>query len=275
LSNQLITVKTDSVIMNMRRAHTALSEAETAQEAKQVMDVAEAAEIYATRQKLGEEAIGIATSIKVQALRKLGTILEATPRAEARFEGGSRKPSNNNHPTLADMGLDKKTSMVAQQLAKLSDEAFEQVRTGHESVSQALAKVKADKAAAAALIEPVAEFWRDKRSVGPIRGSARASVGAPTTPAATTAPADDPDSEHAGADADELAANEAAARADALIIEQLLDSDDKLATAVAEIKRLNAELSVVKVSRDGFMNQCNQLVRRIKALQRQQAEAKA
>jgi hypothetical protein len=70
-----------------------------------------------------------------------------------------------------------------------------------------------------------------------------------------------------GPDADELAASEAAGRADAEALQRLLQADDKLATAYAEIKRLNAELSVVKQARDGYMNKANELIVRIKRLQ--------
>jgi hypothetical protein len=94
------------------------------------------------------------------------------------------------------------------------------------------------------------------------------------TPAAESEPRPQPP-EDFGPSAEELAANEAAARADAEVMAQLLDSDDKLSTAVAEVKRLNAELSVVKVSRDGYMNQCSDLIRRIKWLQRKLDDAEA
>jgi hypothetical protein len=70
-------------------------------------------------------------------------------------------------------------------------------------------------------------------------------------------------------DADELAANEAAQRADIEAMNRLLEADDKLAHAHAEVKRLNAELASLRISRDGYMNQCNELIVRIKSLQRQ------
>lgn len=78
---------------------------------------------------------------------------------------------------------------------------------------------------------------------------------------------------HDGPDADEMRANEMAVQADMEALQKLLDSDDKLATAHAEIKRLNAELVVVKLARDGYMNQCNELIKRVKALQRKVDQA--
>lgn len=74
---------------------------------------------------------------------------------------------------------------------------------------------------------------------------------------------------------DEIRAGELAAAADAQAIEKLLESDDKLTAAYTEIKRLNAELAVVKVARDGWMNQANESVKRIKALQRKLDQAAA
>lgn len=83
------------------------------------------------------------------------------------------------------------------------------------------------------------------------------------------APADD------GPNAAELAANEMAVKADMEAMQKILDSDDKLAAAYAEIKRLNAELAAVKQARDGYMNQCNEQIRRIKAMQRKLDKAAA
>ena len=99
------------------------------------MDVAAAAEIYARRQKLGEEAEDLAASIKVEALRKLGEMLQAAPKAKGAktvggggFSGGSvSAPPEDDAPTLADLGLTKKESAVAQKLADLSREESERV----------------------------------------------------------------------------------------------------------------------------------------------------
>lgn len=71
------------------------------------------------RQQLGEDAIAYAHDIKLEALRLLGTMLQATKRNTGGEVGGkrplagSRKELANKAPTLADLGLDKKTSMLA------------------------------------------------------------------------------------------------------------------------------------------------------------------
>lgn len=69
------------------------------------------------------------------------------------------------------------------------------------------------------------------------------------------------ESETFGPDDGELAAQEAADQADRETLQMLLDSGDKLATAVAEIRRLKAELLVVKQSRDAAMNRANELAK--------------
>lgn len=58
-------------------------------------------------------------------------------------------------------------------------------------------------------------------------------------------------------------------------LNKLMEADDKLAAAVAENEKLRAELAVVKLSRDGYMNQCNELIRRVKSLKKKLEKAEA
>jgi len=51
-------------------------------------------------------------------------------------------------------------------------------------------------------------------------------------------------------------------------IAKVMAADDKLAAAHAEIKRQAAEIATLKLSRNGFQNQCADLTRRVKSLQR-------
>lgn len=74
--------------------------------------------------------------------------------------------------------------------------------------------------------------------------------------------------EDVGPDESEIDQALAEEKANQEFLQKLLESDDKLAAAHAEVKRLNAELISVKLSRDGYMNKCNELIRRIKALER-------
>jgi len=137
----------DSVLAKLDIARTALAEAKTIQETKQIMDVAAAAEIYAKRQKLGEEAVQYATAIKLEALRQLGNMLKETPRNGGtkfvggnRFSGGTHWELPENTPTLAELGIDKKTSSLAQKVAELPERQFEAVISGVATLTDALNK---------------------------------------------------------------------------------------------------------------------------------------
>jgi len=125
----------DLVISKLDTARMALAEAKTIQETKKILDIASAAQIYAKRQQLGEEAIMYATAIKVEALAQLGRMLKETPRARpavgSKVIGNERVPMKDmERPTLANLGLDKKTSKLAQDIAMLPDETLEKVKAG-------------------------------------------------------------------------------------------------------------------------------------------------
>ncbi len=56
----------------------------------------------------------------IEALRRLGEQLRATPRAGGTlFRGTELEPREREAPTLAEIGIDKMTSAVAQKLAEL------------------------------------------------------------------------------------------------------------------------------------------------------------
>lgn len=140
-----IVVRDDSVIANLVKARTALAEAKTIQETKKIVDVAAAAELFAKRQQLSQENIDFAHSIKIEALEQLGRMLRDSPRAS----GGQPYQATGSSlelvepiPTLADIGIDKKTSMVAQQLASLPKEQLENVKAGTLTITKALREIK-------------------------------------------------------------------------------------------------------------------------------------
>lgn len=133
----------DLVIAKLDKARVALYEASTIQEAKRFVDLGATAETWARQQKLGGEIVDYAHSFRIEALRRLGEMLQESERADGgdaqrtRFQKGTESP-----PTLADLGLDKKTSSIAQRLAALPAEQFEQVRTGVASVMKAMREVE-------------------------------------------------------------------------------------------------------------------------------------
>lgn len=241
MKNELsVVAQNDSVIISLQRASTALAEAKTIQHTKKIIDVSAAAEIYAKRQHLGEAAVAMATSIKVEALRKLGEMLKATPKAtggdaqRTRFQKSTESPE-----TLAELGIDKKTSSVAQALANLSEAAFEEVREGNETVSKAIAKVKEAKAAPP-----------------------------PPPPAPVVEPEHEAPPEYTELDA---AHDQISELQDALAVATMGDVSDEdkaqAATLIAElrarIKTLEATLKAVTTSRDTYMNENAELRKQI------------
>lgn len=87
-------------------------------------------------------------------------------------------------------------------------------------------------------------------------------------PAAKPVPEPEPDYGDGAPEESEIADALAADEANRKAMDLLLVADDKFAAAVAEIKRLNAELLVVKGQRDMYMNRANELQRRLTRLQR-------
>lgn len=140
---------TDLVIAKLDTARLALAEAKTIQETKKILDMAAAAEIYAKRQQLGDDAIHYATSIKVEALAQLGKMLKETPRntgvrmaGSINGVGGTIVEPPSTIPTLAEMGLDKKTSKLAQDIASLPDDQIEKIKSGVMAISKATTEAR-------------------------------------------------------------------------------------------------------------------------------------
>ena len=136
----------DAVIVELDGATRMLAEAKTIQQAKQIMDMADAAKVYAKRQKLGEEAVGYANSIKIEAMRRLGEMWAEAPKNRGGMGsfntcGSKQEP----HATLSQLGIDKKVASIAQQLARMPKKEFEQVRDGIVGMSEALRQIKKQK----------------------------------------------------------------------------------------------------------------------------------
>lgn len=81
--------------------------------------------------------------------------------------------------------------------------------------------------------------------------------------------------EYQGPSESEIAAAIASTQDDLELLHRLMESDDKLATAIEENGKLRAELAVVKLARDGYMNRSNELISRITSLKKQLEKAKA
>ncbi len=237
--NQLTVVESDGVIVSMKRASMALAEAVTISQTKKIVDVAAAAEIYAKRQHLSEEAEQMAATVKVEALRKLGEMLAAAPKNEgARGVGKGGVP--NRHPTLDQLGLTKKESAVAQKIAALPEKSFQQVRDGHVTMSKAIAAVDATKKPAAA---PAAVFAQ------------------PASPPAF-------DAADYGPSLEELADSEQGLADELAALRRIADADDKLGEANAMLKQRDALIQQLQWRVNGLVNENTELIREVKKWRR-------
>lgn len=120
----------DLITVQIDRARQALALAKDAPAAKQVADIAHAAEVYARRQKLGEEAIGYAFAVKIDALTLLGGFLKKADKqagGRGRLPPGPGRGKKNRgtkmepllSPKLSDLGIGKKESSQSQKLFEI------------------------------------------------------------------------------------------------------------------------------------------------------------
>jgi hypothetical protein len=116
----------------MTKASQLLAEANTIQKAKELKDLALTAQDWARHKGLGEQAIQHCRQYALEAERKMGEMLRATPRATgAKGIGKSAVTTGNcTPPTLDEIGITKRESVKAQRLAVLPQEKFQEVLTG-------------------------------------------------------------------------------------------------------------------------------------------------
>jgi N6-adenosine-specific RNA methylase IME4 len=129
-----------NALEKLRDATRILAEIRSAKDAKNLMSMAAAAEYYARKAKLGEEAVAYARTIKIDAMRLLGGYLAV----EVRHEGGRPTETVPDGYRLPE-GVSKKESAAAQLLhtvAKTAPVLFEEVRIGAKSVTAARREVR-------------------------------------------------------------------------------------------------------------------------------------
>ena len=90
------------------------------------------------RQRLSEETIRYANEIKLEAERKLDAVLASAPGTGGQPYQASTGSCAAPVETLADLGIDRKTSARAQKIAALPDETYEAVEAGTITVASAL-----------------------------------------------------------------------------------------------------------------------------------------
>jgi len=116
-------------LAKLDKATAMLAEAKTLDEVKGILDLAEAARVYARAAKLGLEAYNHAAELKVRAERKAGELLKQLDRGTA---GGDRKSKNQAGGMISDFEqvitenqIPETTARRWQQVAKMPELAFE------------------------------------------------------------------------------------------------------------------------------------------------------
>jgi 16S rRNA G966 N2-methylase RsmD len=129
------------------KASQMLAEADTIQKAKELKSLALTAADWAQRKGMGEEAIQHCRSYALEAERKMGEMLLATERAKPPNPKPPKERRSHDVtddvPTLASLGLTKRDSAEAQELAQLDEADFEAVRTGRKTRKETNREVRA------------------------------------------------------------------------------------------------------------------------------------
>ena len=129
----------------------AIAEAHSVDEVKEIRDTAIALKAYA-RQAKNKDLEAEAAAIRLRAERGIGQLMEAqrgagllskgTPGPGRGKAGLSANPAFDAPPTLAEVGINKNLAHQARVLAKLSDDAFEDVITDtRDAVQRAVRNV--------------------------------------------------------------------------------------------------------------------------------------
>ena len=168
------------MLAKLEQARLLVDQCKTASEAKEVIDLAVAAKVYASRQRVSKDIINSATALEIDARTRLGEILENAPKnigTAGRLIGPGRGKKNGGKileppflqpPTLEELGLTKRESSDAQFLAKLKREdgkMHEAVRNNELRLSAARREINTQQirrqleaVAARELQEPVGKF---------------------------------------------------------------------------------------------------------------------
>ncbi len=121
-----------NALAKLDHATQLLSEAKTLNEVKNIMDIAEAARVYARAAKLGIEAANHASEVKLRAERKAGDLLKQLERGQgngnqftASFQDGIKQLSEYRE-VLDEQEIPTTTAHRWQTIAAIPEEKFEQ-----------------------------------------------------------------------------------------------------------------------------------------------------
>ena len=162
-----------------------------------------------------------------------------------------------------------KTNAELAVIAGTTTRTIQQAKATHEGAIQAVQDAVKSGEISVETGAAVAKLSKKKQqALAPKGGDAMRAAVKPAIakPEHVAAPEDD------GPDAAELAANAAAAiaaaHADAVMVQKLLESDAPLADALAENKRLNAEVAALRQRLNGLMSEKNEAIALVKSRDR-------
>ena len=169
------------------------------------------------------------------------------------------KPAKSNMEVTSTLA---KTNAELAVIAGVSNKTIQQAKTVHakavDSVKEAV-KTGAVSVETGAAVAKLSEKEQKKVAAkGPKAMRA----------AAKPARVEPEDADYAGPTEQELKAEQLAAKADLDKVMELLESDDPTAALLRENERQRLEIATLKSQRDGYMNQCNELMRRVKSLRK-------
>jgi N6-adenosine-specific RNA methylase IME4 len=116
---------TDNSLAKLDQATRMLAEVRTIDDAKDLIDLAEAARVYAKQVELGLEAQNHAAEIKLRAQRRAGEILDKMEKADGGIRWSRLQPETEMPKTYEELGIEKRDAHVWQTLAKMPELDFE------------------------------------------------------------------------------------------------------------------------------------------------------
>lgn len=239
-------------------ARNALQIAVTVDEVKDIRDKSEAMAAYA-RQAKDTELLKWATEIKVRAERRAGQLLAEMPKARGVVLSGKDSiggtivvPPKNDAPTLSEMGVSKNESSRWQKLASISDEQFES--------AVASAKDKAGEVTTAAMMRAAKTDEEQNQEKKPAK-EAKPKPAVISEDRAAEITAENAELRERIA---EIARDAQEAIEDNSQMAAIFEADDRLAAAMAEIKRLKAEVVSLKEQLAGAIGTRNEAIRSAK-----------
>jgi hypothetical protein len=122
-----------------------LAEVQTIDDAKQLLDIAASAKLYARKHNLGKEAVNYAHGIETQAEIKLGEILIQMDKNKGAKGIGKSVIHNDDStipPTLSELGVSLNLSSESQLLAKLPEDEKIKIIQGTKSKKKAITENK-------------------------------------------------------------------------------------------------------------------------------------